>query len=82
MQQNKKLISDGYDLIAKKSLESKAMRDLDELISQVSSFDTLVLIRGESGSGKEVVAVVFMKHLHGQEKPLSRLTVVLFQPTC
>ncbi|WP_296436463.1 sigma-54 dependent transcriptional regulator [Zhongshania sp.] len=56
MQQNKKLISDGYDLIAKKSLESKAMRDLDELISQVSSFDTLVLIRGESGSGKEVVA--------------------------
>ncbi|RNL64777.1 sigma-54-dependent Fis family transcriptional regulator [Zhongshania marina] len=32
------------------------MRDLDELISQVSTFDTLVLIRGESGSGKEVVA--------------------------
>lgn len=56
MQQNNKLISDGYDLVAKKTMESAAMRDLDELISQVSTFDTLVLIRGESGSGKEVVA--------------------------
>lgn len=56
MQQNKKLISDGYKLVAGKTMESVAMRGLDELISQVSSFDTLVLIRGESGSGKEVVA--------------------------
>lgn len=32
------------------------MRQLKTLIEQVSAFDTLVLIRGESGSGKEVVA--------------------------
>ena len=35
---------------------SRKMRALDVLIQQVASFDTLVLIRGESGSGKEVVA--------------------------
>ncbi|WP_373077179.1 sigma-54 interaction domain-containing protein [Zhongshania sp.] len=32
------------------------MQALDALINQVAGFDTLVLIRGESGSGKEVVA--------------------------
>ena len=56
MRNNNKLITEDYDLVAKKTLESRAMRDLDELISQVATFDTLVLIRGESGSGKEVVA--------------------------
>ncbi|CAA0090786.1 Nif-specific regulatory protein [Zhongshania aliphaticivorans] len=56
MQQNKKMIQQGYNTVAKKTMESPVMRELDELISQVSTFDTLVLIRGESGSGKEVVA--------------------------
>ncbi|MEX1667537.1 sigma-54 interaction domain-containing protein [Zhongshania guokunii] len=37
-------------------MESEPMQALDELINQVSGFNTLVLIRGESGSGKEVVA--------------------------
>lgn len=36
--------------------ESKAQRSMRELIDQVAAFDTLVLIQGESGSGKEVVA--------------------------
>lgn len=35
---------------------SPVMRELDQLIHQVASFDTLVLILGESGSGKEVTA--------------------------
>jgi len=39
-----------------KVMESEPMQALDELINQVSGFNTLVLIRGESGSGKEVVA--------------------------
>ncbi|MFQ3199513.1 MAG: sigma-54 specific flagellar transcriptional regulator A [Zhongshania sp.] len=56
MQQNNKLITNKYDVVAKKAVESRVMRDLDALISQVATFDTLVLIRGESGSGKEVVA--------------------------
>ncbi|MBD2858428.1 sigma-54-dependent Fis family transcriptional regulator [Spongiibacter sp. KMU-158] len=32
------------------------MQTVDQLVNQVAGFDTLVLIRGESGSGKEVVA--------------------------
>ena len=36
--------------------QSQAQRSMRELIDQVAAFDTLVLIRGESGSGKEVVA--------------------------
>ncbi|WP_372777742.1 sigma-54 interaction domain-containing protein [Litorivivens sp.] len=35
---------------------SKAQRSMRQLIDQVAAFDTLVLIQGESGSGKEVVA--------------------------
>lgn len=37
-------------------LVSNAMKNLDRLVKQVAGFDTLVLIRGESGAGKEVVA--------------------------
>ncbi|GAB3375177.1 sigma-54 dependent transcriptional regulator [Spongiibacter taiwanensis] len=37
-------------------LVSKVMCDLERVIKQVAEFDTLVLIRGESGAGKEVVA--------------------------
>jgi len=36
--------------------QSEAQRSMRELIDQVAGFDTLVLIQGESGSGKEVVA--------------------------
>lgn len=35
---------------------SKSLRDVRELIDQVSDFDTSVLITGESGCGKELVA--------------------------
>ncbi|NNC65044.1 MAG: sigma 54-interacting transcriptional regulator, partial [Gammaproteobacteria bacterium] len=35
---------------------SSAIRELDSQISQVAGFDTTVLIQGESGSGKELVA--------------------------
>ncbi|WP_223826132.1 sigma-54 interaction domain-containing protein [Spongiibacter pelagi] len=35
---------------------SSSMQTVDQLVNQVAGFDTLVLIRGESGSGKEVVA--------------------------
>lgn len=37
-------------------LVSNAMKNLDRLVKQVAEFDTLVLIRGESGAGKEVIA--------------------------
>lgn len=35
---------------------SKIQQQVRELVSQVAAYDTLVLIQGESGSGKEVVA--------------------------
>ncbi len=52
--------SRGIDLsdnhIESMSNHASSMRDVDQLVQQVAGFDTLVLIRGESGSGKEVVA--------------------------
>jgi|TARA_R110002167_G_scaffold68795_10_gene194289 sigma-54 specific flagellar transcriptional regulator A len=56
VQINNNVISSGCDIAVPKAMESDAMQALDALISQVAGFDTLVLIRGESGSGKEVVA--------------------------
>ncbi len=40
----------------RKDADKAPMRQVEELVQQVAAFDTLVLIRGESGSGKEVVA--------------------------
>ncbi|NKI16769.1 sigma-54-dependent Fis family transcriptional regulator [Spongiibacter sp. KMU-166] len=45
------------------------MRQLDTLVSQVAVFDTLVLIRGESGSGKEVVARKLHEYSSRKRKP-------------
>ena len=51
------LAEDKYNATASHSnIVSSAMTALDALIKQVAGFNTLVLIRGESGSGKEVVA--------------------------
>ncbi|WP_320837649.1 sigma-54 interaction domain-containing protein [Zhongshania sp.] len=55
-QLNNNVISSGCDIAVPQAMESDAMQALDALIDQVAGFNTLVLIRGESGSGKEVVA--------------------------
>lgn len=55
-QLNNNVISNGCDIASPRTKQSDAMQALDALIRQVASFSTLVLIRGESGSGKEVVA--------------------------
>ncbi len=49
--------------------QSKAQRSMRELINQVASFDTLVLIQGESGSGKEVVARSIHRASDRKDKP-------------
>ncbi len=48
---------------------SRLMRALEVLIQQVAGFDTLVLIRGESGSGKEVVARKIHQYSDRADKP-------------
>lgn len=48
---------------------TSAMRGVDQLVEQVAGFDTLVLIRGESGSGKEVVARKVHQQSGRRDKP-------------
>jgi sigma-54 specific flagellar transcriptional regulator A len=55
-QENNNSYPNRCGISASEVLESDAMQGLNVLINQVAGFDTLVLIRGESGSGKEVVA--------------------------
>ena len=48
---------------------SKIQQQVREMVSQVAAFDTLVLIQGESGSGKEVVARAVHNASPRQDKP-------------
>lgn len=54
----KKKISKGYDIIG----ESKAIQEIKEMIARVAPTDARVLITGENGTGKELVA----RQLHEQ----------------
>ncbi|WP_031435465.1 sigma-54 dependent transcriptional regulator [Methylomarinum vadi] len=48
---------------------SRAIRQIRELIDQVSGSDATVLILGESGTGKEVVAQALHRHSPRRDKP-------------
>lgn len=49
--------------------DSVAQNEIRELIAQVAQHDTLVLIQGESGSGKEVVAKTIHNASSRRDKP-------------
>ena len=49
--------------------ESRAMKRLKEMIVRVSPTDTTVLIQGESGVGKELVAKAIHQHSLRRDKP-------------
>ena len=49
--------------------ESKKIRDLREMIYQVADSDATILVTGESGSGKELVADLVHKHSSRNGKP-------------
>jgi two-component system nitrogen regulation response regulator GlnG len=48
---------------------SAVMQDLFKIIGQVTASDVTVMITGESGSGKELVARSIWKHSHRSAKP-------------
>jgi len=49
--------------------ESKAMEPLLTLLSRIGPSDANVLITGEHGTGKEVVAQTLMRCLHAADAP-------------
>jgi two-component system response regulator HydG len=49
--------------------ESRALRDLQELVERVSASDVPVLVTGESGTGKELVAKALHRRSHRKDAP-------------
>jgi nitrogen regulation protein NR(I) len=60
---------------------SKAMQDVYKAIGRVSSTDTTVLIRGESGVGKELVARAIYQHSLRGDKPFLVINCVAIPET-
>jgi DNA-binding NtrC family response regulator len=61
--------------------KSKAMQEMEELISAMAPSDANVLITGESGVGKEVVANVIHSKSRHAGKPLVKLNCAAFPQT-
>jgi DNA-binding NtrC family response regulator len=61
--------------------KSKAMQEMEELISAMAPSDANVLITGESGVGKEVVANVIHSKSRRAGKPLVKLNCAAFPQT-
>lgn len=62
----KKKISKGYDIIG----ESKAIQEIKEMIARVAPTDARVLITGENGTGKELVARQIHEQSNRNKAPL------------
>jgi len=69
LQEEIKELTDSYGIIA----EDKIMKHVLKLIDQVSPTDATVLITGETGTGKELVARAIHKASTRSEKPLIRI---------
>src|SRR5438477_1094885 len=61
--------------------QSKAMQQMDELITAMAPSDANVLITGESGVGKEIVANVIHSRSRRAVKPLVKLNCAAFPQT-
>jgi len=69
LQEELKELTDSHGIIA----EDKSMKHVLNLIQQVSPTDATVLITGETGTGKELVARAIHKASNRNEKPLIRI---------
>lgn len=64
-----KELTSSYGIIA----EDKSMKDTLNLIHQVAGTDATVLISGETGTGKELIARAIHNESNRQDKPLIRI---------
>jgi len=64
--QLKKKISKSYEIVG----ESKAIKEVKEMIEKVGPTDARVLITGENGTGKELVARGLHEHSERSSKPI------------
>jgi len=62
-------LSKNYDLIARSPLTIRVM----EMVARVANFDVSVLITGESGVGKEVIANAMHRHSQRSKGPLIKV---------
>lgn len=58
--------------------KSKAIQNILEMIDKVAPLDTRVLITGENGTGKELVARAIHKKVKEKTNHLLKLTVLQF----
>src|SRR5436853_6053060 len=61
--------------------KSKPMQEIDELITAMAPSDANVLITGESGVGKEVIANVIHARSRRAGNPMVKLNCAAFPPT-
>ncbi|MCC5920607.1 MAG: sigma-54 dependent transcriptional regulator [Cyclobacteriaceae bacterium] len=62
----RKKVSKKFEMVG----ESKPMMEVKQMISKVAETDARVLILGENGTGKELVARELHRHSHRNKKPL------------
>jgi len=62
-----------YKLLDKYVIRSQKSRDMIELILRLGQVDSTVLIQGESGVGKEIVAEILHSNSLRKDKPLVRI---------
>ena len=62
-----------YQLLDKYIIRSQKSRDLIDLVLRLGHFDSTVLIQGESGVGKEMIAEILHSNSLRKDKPLVKI---------
>jgi PAS domain S-box-containing protein len=77
-----KIIKDSHNSVSFGGIigRSKSMREIFELIREISESDAAVLIQGESGTGKEVIANAIQSTSLRKDKPFLKVNCSVFPP--